>query len=52
MQLLLPVLIGDGETGHWFCVAINLVDLRVEVLDSMKLADLTNRTTTVDTVVT
>ncbi|KAH7837361.1 hypothetical protein Vadar_012962 [Vaccinium darrowii] len=49
-DLILPVLLGDGETGHWFCVAVNLVDLRVEVLDSMKSADLTDRWSTIETI--
>ncbi|XP_058212185.1 uncharacterized protein LOC131324290 [Rhododendron vialii] len=35
MQLFLPVLLTDIE--HWYCVVVNLVDKRIEVLDSMVL---------------
>ncbi|KAG5528217.1 hypothetical protein RHGRI_028975 [Rhododendron griersonianum] len=33
--LFLPILLVTGD--HWFCVVINLVDKRIDVLDSMKL---------------
>ncbi|KAI8567284.1 hypothetical protein RHMOL_Rhmol02G0109100 [Rhododendron molle] len=33
--LFLPVLLTDIE--HWYCVVVNLVDKRIEVLDSMEL---------------
>ncbi|KAI8571722.1 hypothetical protein RHMOL_Rhmol01G0141600 [Rhododendron molle] len=33
--LFLPVLLTDIE--HWYCVVVNLVDKRIEVLDSMAL---------------
>ncbi|XP_058217570.1 uncharacterized protein LOC131328671 [Rhododendron vialii] len=33
--LFLPVLLNDIE--HWYCVVVNLVDKRIEVLDSMVL---------------
>ncbi|KAE9444890.1 hypothetical protein C3L33_23212, partial [Rhododendron williamsianum] len=35
MQLFLPVLLTDIE--HWYCVVVNLVDKRIEVVDSMVL---------------
>ncbi|XP_058216822.1 uncharacterized protein LOC131327697 [Rhododendron vialii] len=35
MQLFLPVLLTNIE--HWYCVVVNLVDKRIEVLDSMVL---------------
>ncbi|KAI8532303.1 hypothetical protein RHMOL_Rhmol11G0203300 [Rhododendron molle] len=35
MQLFLPILLPTCE--HWFCVVINLVEKRIDVLDSMKL---------------
>ncbi|KAH7867107.1 hypothetical protein Vadar_028905 [Vaccinium darrowii] len=46
--LILPVLVGDCESGHWFCVVISLVDLRTQVLDSMKPIDSSQRTPSVE----
>ncbi|KAH7864813.1 hypothetical protein Vadar_034144 [Vaccinium darrowii] len=46
--LILPVLVGDGESGHWFCVVISLVDLRTQVLDSMKPIESSQRTPSVE----
>ncbi|KAI8568013.1 hypothetical protein RHMOL_Rhmol02G0165500 [Rhododendron molle] len=34
-SLFLPILLATSE--HWFCVVINLIDKRINVLDSMKL---------------
>lgn len=35
MQLFLPVLLSEIE--HWYCFVINLIDKRIQVLDSMML---------------
>ncbi|XP_058216850.1 uncharacterized protein LOC131327729 [Rhododendron vialii] len=35
MQLFLPILLATAD--HWICVVINLVDKRIDILDSMKL---------------
>lgn len=48
-QLLLPLLVGKAP-GHWFCIAISLVDVRVDVLDSLKPNDLHDRFSKVKTI--
>ncbi|KAE9444570.1 hypothetical protein C3L33_23532, partial [Rhododendron williamsianum] len=48
MQLFLPVLLTDIE--HWYCVVVNLVDKRIEVLDSMELQTTDKKVATVTVV--
>ncbi|KAE9444756.1 hypothetical protein C3L33_23346, partial [Rhododendron williamsianum] len=43
--LFLPVLLTDIE--HWYCVVVNLVDKRIEVLDSMMLKTTDKKVATV-----
>ncbi|KAI8533900.1 hypothetical protein RHMOL_Rhmol10G0046500 [Rhododendron molle] len=46
--LFLPVLLTDIE--HWYCVVVNLVDKRIEVLDSMALQSTVKKVATVTVV--
>ncbi|KAI8553429.1 hypothetical protein RHMOL_Rhmol05G0015100 [Rhododendron molle] len=48
--LFLPVLLTDIE--HWYCVVVNLVDKRIEVLDSMALQSTVKKVATVTVVST
>ncbi|KAG5561335.1 hypothetical protein RHGRI_004382 [Rhododendron griersonianum] len=48
MQLFLPVLLTD--IVHWYCVVVNLVDKRIEVLDSMVLQTTDKKVATVKVV--
>ncbi|KAG5516558.1 hypothetical protein RHGRI_037315 [Rhododendron griersonianum] len=48
MQLFLPILLATCD--HWFCVVINLVDKRIDVLDSMKLKSTEKTSATADVV--
>ncbi|KAG5565360.1 hypothetical protein RHGRI_001306 [Rhododendron griersonianum] len=46
--LFLPILLATCD--HWFCVVINLVDKRIDVLDSMKLKSTEKTSATADVV--
>ncbi|KAG5540367.1 hypothetical protein RHGRI_020558 [Rhododendron griersonianum] len=48
MQLFLPILLATSE--HWYCVVINLVEKRIDVLDSMKLKSDEKTSATADVV--
>ncbi|KAG5536179.1 hypothetical protein RHGRI_023836 [Rhododendron griersonianum] len=46
--LFLPIMLATCD--HWFCVVINLVDKRIDVLDSMKLKSTEKTSATADVV--